>query len=108
VIDCFSKLILSSLLCLFFTFCYLFKIVNVKLGITGMLFLCVQVFQVPGDSSGIVSPRFSLEPSHSDGIQSLCITGSALFSGARDMGIMKWDIAEMPQLKQVCTDRLLM
>lgn len=53
------------------------------------------------DSSGVVSPRCSIEPSHSDGIQSLVLSGTLLFSGARDMGIMKWDIAETPQIKQV-------
>ena len=56
---------------------------------------------MPDDCTGVVNPRCTIDPSHSDGIQSLVINGSTLFSGARDMGIMKWDISETPQIKQV-------
>ena len=61
----------------------------------------MQVFQVPSDSAGIVNPRCSLEPSHSDGVQSLYLSGTTLFSGGRDMSVMKWDLTDTPQLKQV-------
>ena len=61
----------------------------------------VQVFQLPSDCAGIINPRCSLEPNHSDGIQSLCLNGTCLFSGGRDMSIMKWDLTDIPQLKQV-------
>ena len=62
----------------------------------------LKVFQVPSDYAGIINPRCSLEPNHSDGIQSLCLNGTSLFSGGRDMSIMKWDLTDQqPQLKQV-------
>ena len=57
---------------------------------------------MPSDCAGIISPRCSLEPSHSDSIQSLCLTGASLYSGGRDMTVMSWDLtAETPLLKQV-------
>jgi len=61
----------------------------------------LQVFQVPSDYAGIINPRCSLEPNHSDGVQSLCLSGTSLFSGGRDMAIMKWDLTDQPQLRQV-------
>jgi len=61
----------------------------------------MQVFHVPADGAGIINPRYSLESSHSDGIQSLCLSGSSLFSGSRDMSVMMWDLTDPPQLKQV-------
>ena len=61
----------------------------------------VQLFQIPSDYAGIINPRCSLEPSHSDGIESLCLSGSRLYSGGRDMSIMCWDLTDTPQLRQV-------
>jgi len=65
----------------------------------------LQVFQVPSDCAGIISPRCSLEPNHSDGIQSLCLNGTSLFSGGRDMSILKWDLTDASPLKQVVCHR---
>ena len=52
------------------------------------------------DTSGVVGPRFTLEPPHYDCIQSLFFMWDLLFSGSRDMCIKKWDLAEQ-QMKQV-------
>jgi len=65
----------------------------------------MQVFRVPSDCAGIINPRCSLDPNHSDGVQSLCLNGMSLFSGGRDMAIMKWDLTDPPQLRQVLCRR---
>lgn len=43
---------------------------------------------------GNIGPTMNLEPPHYDGIQSLVVAGSTLFSGSRDMCIKKWDLKE--------------
>lgn len=58
------------------------------------------------DTSGVVSPKYTLDPPHYDGIQSLCLMGDLLFSGSRDMCIKKWDLAEQ-QMKQVITSDII-
>lgn len=57
------------------------------------------------DSCGVVGAKYTLEPPHYDGIQSLCLMGDLLFSGSRDMCIKKWDLAEQ-QMKQVGATRI--
>ncbi|KAK3760381.1 hypothetical protein RRG08_029412 [Elysia crispata] len=52
----------------------------------------IKIFEVIEDAAGILTPKFNLEPPHYDGIQSLTLQGSTLFSGSRDMCIKKWDL----------------
>ncbi|XP_055899663.1 kinesin-like protein KIF21A isoform X3 [Biomphalaria glabrata] len=59
----------------------------------------IKIFEVIEDAAGVLNPKYNLEPPHYDGIQSLAIDGSTLFSGSRDMCIKKWDL-NTKQLKQ--------
>ena len=52
-----------------------------------------QVFEVMPEGAGVLTPKYNLEPPHYDGIQSLAIQGTTLFSGSRDTCIKKWDLA---------------
>ncbi|GFO28015.1 kinesin-like protein kif21a [Plakobranchus ocellatus] len=58
----------------------------------------IKIFEVIEDAAGILTPKYNLEPPHYDGIQSLALQGSTLFSGSRDMCIKKWDL-DTKQLK---------
>ncbi|XP_033752662.1 kinesin-like protein KIF21A isoform X2 [Pecten maximus] len=60
--------------------------------ITGSKDHYIKVFEVLEERAGIMVPKHNLEPPHYDGIQSLAINGSTLFSGSRDMCIKKWDL----------------
>lgn len=50
------------------------------------------MFDISGNTTGLVNPRINLDPPHYDGIQSLALYGDMLFSGSRDMCIKKWDL----------------
>lgn len=52
------------------------------------------MFDVTGGALGTVSPTHNFEPPHYDGIEALTIQGDNLFSGSRDNGIKKWDLAQ--------------
>ncbi|XP_047500183.1 kinesin-like protein KIF21A isoform X4 [Penaeus chinensis] len=52
----------------------------------------IKVFDISGNTTGLVNPRINLDPPHYDGIQSLALYGDMLFSGSRDMCIKKWDL----------------
>ncbi|XP_021347987.1 kinesin-like protein KIF21A [Mizuhopecten yessoensis] len=60
--------------------------------ITGSKDHYIKVFEVLEERAGIMVPKHNLEPPHYDGIQSLAVNGSTLFSGSRDMCIKKWDL----------------
>ncbi|XP_014665579.1 PREDICTED: kinesin-like protein KIF21A [Priapulus caudatus] len=62
--------------------------------VTGSKDHYIKVFGVPEYAAGVHTPKFSLDPPHYDGIQSLAIHGNSLFSGSRDTCIKKWDLAE--------------
>ncbi|XP_067654279.1 kinesin-like protein KIF21A isoform X2 [Haliotis asinina] len=67
--------------------------------ITGSKDHYIKVFEVMDDAAGVFTPKYNLEPPHYDGIQSLALHGSMLFSGSRDTCIKKWDLNDQ-QLKQ--------
>ncbi|XP_046546035.1 kinesin-like protein KIF21A isoform X4 [Haliotis rubra] len=67
--------------------------------ITGSKDHYIKVFEVMDDAAGVFTPKYNLEPPHYDGIQSLALHGSMLFSGSRDTCIKKWDLKDQ-QLKQ--------
>ena len=55
------------------------------------------------EGAGVLTPKYNMEPPHYDGIQSLAIQGTTLFSGSRDTCIKKWDLAAQ-SLIQVTRD----
>jgi len=61
--------------------------------ITGSKDHYIKVFDVPRDLEGyLTQPTINLDPPHYDGVQSLALSGSTLFSGSRDFSIKKWDL----------------
>ncbi|XP_077987071.1 kinesin-like protein KIF21A [Glandiceps talaboti] len=69
--------------------------------ITGSKDHYIKVFDVPEDAGGVVSSKFNLEPPHYDGIQSLAVNDTTLFSGSRDMCIKKWDLRQQSLIKSI-------
>ncbi|XP_041527709.1 kinesin-like protein KIF21A isoform X18 [Microtus oregoni] len=69
--------------------------------ITGSKDHYIKMFDVTGGALGTVSPTHNFEPPHYDGIEALTIQGDNLFSGSRDNGIKKWDLAQKGLLQQV-------
>lgn len=57
------------------------------------------MFDVAEGALGSVSPTHNFEPPHYDGIEALAIMGDNLFSGSRDNGIKKWDLAQKDLLQ---------
>uniref|UniRef100_H0WHQ6 Kinesin family member 21A n=1 Tax=Otolemur garnettii TaxID=30611 RepID=H0WHQ6_OTOGA len=69
--------------------------------ITGSKDHYIKMFDVTEGALGTVSPTHNFEPPHYDGIEALTIQGDTLFSGSRDNGIKKWDLAQKDLLQQV-------
>ncbi|XDB50265.1 PREDICTED: kinesin-like protein KIF21A isoform X9 [Capra hircus] len=69
--------------------------------ITGSKDHYIKMFDVTEGALGTVSPTHNFEPPHYDGIEALTIHGDNLFSGSRDNGIKKWDLAQKDLLQQV-------
>ncbi|XP_067420528.1 kinesin-like protein KIF21A isoform X9 [Emydura macquarii macquarii] len=69
--------------------------------ITGSKDHYIKMFDVTEGALGTVSPTHNFEPPHYDGIEALTIVGDNLFSGSRDNGIKKWDLAQKDLLQQV-------
>ncbi|XP_054844247.1 kinesin-like protein KIF21A isoform X8 [Eublepharis macularius] len=69
--------------------------------ITGSKDHYIKMFDVSEGALGTVSPTHNFEPPHYDGIEALTITGDNLFSGSRDNGIKKWDLAQKDLIQQV-------
>uniref|UniRef100_A0A4W3HS23 Kinesin-like protein KIF21A n=1 Tax=Callorhinchus milii TaxID=7868 RepID=A0A4W3HS23_CALMI len=69
--------------------------------ITGSKDHYIKMFDVTEGAIGTVSPTYNFEPPHYDGIESLTVLGDSLFSGSRDNGIKKWDMAQQELLQQV-------
>uniref|UniRef100_A0A8C0HD11 Kinesin family member 21A n=1 Tax=Chelonoidis abingdonii TaxID=106734 RepID=A0A8C0HD11_CHEAB len=69
--------------------------------ITGSKDHYIKMFDVTEGALGTVSPTHNFEPPHYDGIEALTIIGDTLFSGSRDNGIKKWDLAQKDLLQQV-------
>ncbi|XP_074872343.1 kinesin-like protein KIF21A isoform X8 [Carettochelys insculpta] len=69
--------------------------------ITGSKDHYIKMFDVTEGALGTVSPTHNFEPPHYDGIEALTIIGDTLFSGSRDNGIKKWDLARKDLLQQV-------
>ncbi|KAJ8299258.1 hypothetical protein KUTeg_023318 [Tegillarca granosa] len=67
--------------------------------VTGSKDHYIKLFEVLEERAGILTPKYNLAPPHYDGIQSLAIQGSTLFSGSRDTCIKKWDLSTQ-KLKQ--------
>jgi len=60
--------------------------------VTGSKDHYVKVFEVRNGATGVLSPRFNLDPPHYDGVQCLSLHGSTLVSGSRDACIKVWDM----------------
>lgn len=69
--------------------------------ITGSKDHYIRMFDVTEGALGTVTPTHNFEPPHYDGIEALTIHGDNLFSGSRDNGIKKWDLAQKDLLQQV-------
>ncbi|XP_043407263.1 kinesin-like protein KIF21A isoform X13 [Chelonia mydas] len=69
--------------------------------VTGSKDHYIKMFDVTEGALGTVSPTHNFEPPHYDGIEALIIIGDTLFSGSRDNGIKKWDLAQKDLLQQV-------
>ncbi|XP_061496309.1 kinesin-like protein KIF21A isoform X7 [Rhineura floridana] len=69
--------------------------------ITGSKDHYIKMFDVTEGALGTVSPTHNFEPPHYDGIEALTIIGDNLFSGSRDNGIKKWDLAQKDLIQQV-------
>nr|XP_029523262.1 kinesin-like protein KIF21A isoform X4 [Oncorhynchus nerka] len=61
----------------------------------------IKMFDVTEGALGAISPTHNFEPPHYDGIESLVVQGDVLFSGSRDNGIKKWDLARKDLLQLV-------
>ena len=59
------------------------------------------MFDVTEGALGTVSPTHNFEPPHYDGIEALTIHRDNLFSGSRDNGIKKWDLAQKDLLQVI-------
>lgn len=57
------------------------------------------MFDVTEGALGSISPTHNFEPPHYDGIESVVVQGDCLFSGSRDNGIKKWDLARKDLLQ---------
>ncbi|KAG5830416.1 hypothetical protein ANANG_G00310380 [Anguilla anguilla] len=71
--------------------------------LTGSKDRYIRMFEVSGGAQGIVAPAHSLEPPHADGVECLLAQGDALYSGARDGGIRKWDLSRKHLREHVAT-----
>uniref|UniRef100_A0A8D0HI31 Kinesin family member 21A n=1 Tax=Sphenodon punctatus TaxID=8508 RepID=A0A8D0HI31_SPHPU len=69
--------------------------------ITGSKDHYIKMFDVTEGALGTISPTHNFEPPHYDGIEALTVMGDNLFSGSRDNGIKKWDLAQKDLLQQV-------
>ncbi|XP_072829097.1 kinesin-like protein KIF21A isoform X3 [Vicugna pacos] len=69
--------------------------------ITGSKDHYIKMFDVTEGALGTVSPTHNFEPPHYDGIEALTMQGDNLYSGSRDNGIKKWDLAQKDLLQQV-------
>uniref|UniRef100_A0A663LPA5 Kinesin motor domain-containing protein n=2 Tax=Athene cunicularia TaxID=194338 RepID=A0A663LPA5_ATHCN len=69
--------------------------------VTGSKDHYIKLFDVTEGALGSVTPTHNFEPPHYDGIEALAIMGDNLFSGSRDNGIKKWDLAQKDLLQQV-------
>uniref|UniRef100_A0ABM5GGE1 Kinesin-like protein KIF21A isoform X2 n=1 Tax=Pogona vitticeps TaxID=103695 RepID=A0ABM5GGE1_9SAUR len=69
--------------------------------ITGSKDHYIKMFDVTEGALGTVSPTHNFEPPHYDGIEAVTIMGDNLFSGSRDNGIKKWDLAQKDLVQQV-------
>ncbi|XP_060100739.1 kinesin-like protein KIF21A isoform X11 [Heteronotia binoei] len=69
--------------------------------ITGSKDHYIKMFDVTEGALGTVNPTHNFEPPHYDGIEALTIMGDNLFSGSRDNGIKKWDLAQKDLIQQV-------
>ncbi|XP_066522997.1 kinesin-like protein KIF21A isoform X4 [Hoplias malabaricus] len=69
--------------------------------ITGSKDHYIKMFDVTEGALGSIGPTHNFEPPHYDGIESLVVQGDCLFSGSRDNGIKKWDLAHKDLLQQV-------
>ncbi|XP_064362025.1 kinesin-like protein KIF21A isoform X7 [Dromaius novaehollandiae] len=69
--------------------------------VTGSKDHYIKMFDVTEGALGSVSPTHNFEPPHYDGIEALAIMGDNLFSGSRDNGIKKWDLAQKDLIQQV-------
>ncbi|MCI4381778.1 hypothetical protein PGIGA_G00255830 [Pangasianodon gigas] len=69
--------------------------------ITGSKDHYIKMFDVTEGALGSISPTHNFEPPHYDGIESVVVQGDCLFSGSRDNGIKKWDLARKDLLQQV-------
>ncbi|XP_071956481.1 kinesin-like protein KIF21A isoform X3 [Antedon mediterranea] len=69
--------------------------------ITGSKDHYIKLFEVPEGATGLITPKHTLDPPHFDGVQSLAINGSCLFSGSRDTCIKKWDLEKQILQKSV-------
>ncbi|XP_075284531.1 kinesin-like protein KIF21A isoform X7 [Opisthocomus hoazin] len=69
--------------------------------VTGSKDHYIKMFDVTEGALGSVSPTHNFEPPHYDGIEALAIMGDNLFSGSRDNGLKKWDLAQKDLLQQV-------
>lgn len=57
------------------------------------------MFDVTEGALGSIIPTHNFEPPHYDGIESVVVQGDCLFSGSRDNGIKKWDLARKDLLQ---------
>ncbi|EFX66705.1 hypothetical protein DAPPUDRAFT_64459, partial [Daphnia pulex] len=71
---------------------------KVEFVITGSKDHYVKVFEVRDGATGVLSPRFNLDPPHYDGVQCLSLSGTSLVSGSRDACIKLWDIEQGEQV----------
>ncbi|KAM8972094.1 kinesin-like protein KIF21A [Pelodytes ibericus] len=69
--------------------------------ITGSKDHYIKMFDITEGAIGNLSPTHCFEPPHYDGIEALVISGDTLFSGSRDNGIKKWDLARKDLIQQV-------
>ncbi|KAI4872174.1 hypothetical protein NFI96_031009, partial [Prochilodus magdalenae] len=68
--------------------------------ITGSKDHYIKMFDVTEGALGSTGPTHNFEPPHYDGIESVVVQGDCLFSGSRDNGIKKWDLAHKDLLQQ--------
>ena len=71
---------------------------RVEYVVTGSKDHYVKVFEVRDGATGVLTPRFNLDPPHYDGVQCLSLSGSSLVSGSRDACIKLWDVDQGEQV----------
>lgn len=71
---------------------------RVEYVVTGSKDHYVKVFEVRDGATGVLSPRFNLDPPHYDGVQCLSLSGTRLVSGSRDACIKLWDVEQGEQV----------